>query len=75
MTFGKTDGRWVLTSHPSGMPEGRGATGHDPAAADDWTDALGAGVVPPEPDGEHAATMTMTAQTSANETERVMPEA
>lgn len=76
MMFGKTDGLWVPTSHPSGMPEGRGETGHDPATGDAAAEALGDGlVVPPEPDAEQAAAMIATAHASANEKERVMAEA
>jgi len=78
MIWGKTEGRWVLTSQPSGVPSGAGETGQVPAAVDTVGPVVGDGRPPPPGPGVLQAAVSSAsahAETIAKRRDRVMPEA
>jgi len=75
MICGNTDGDWLVTSQPSGVPAGAGVTGHAPAAADaDAPSATEAPPLAPLPP-EQAAARSATTHRTAGRLHRVMAEA
>src|SRR4026209_2637940 len=74
MTCGNNDVRCALMSHPSGVPDGGGVTGQDPAPVEDdvpGLDAAGVPVLPPPPP-VHAATVMSSAHSRASREGRIM---